>query len=154
MLALQLLCCCVLLEYSVVMPLMVSYSLKPLDQKLRCERRQVDITVKWNTTGWLSWLQTAKSALLHKVTRLPLLLAQLLGDSFPDDAVQTVLSLSSGEAAARTPTKVTYFGCTQDTCFKFQQMHETREGMCGDSSKITPSWPGESIFYLLADSIT
>ena len=52
-------------------------------------------------------------ARLFKVTRLPLLLAQLLGDSFPEDAVQTVLSLSSGEAAAPVPAKVTRFGSRQ-----------------------------------------
>ena len=53
-------------------------------------------------------------AQLFKVTRLPLLLAQLLGDSFPEDAVQTVLSLSSGEAAAPVPAKVTRFGSKWD----------------------------------------
>ncbi|CAE7265732.1 ANKRD19P [Symbiodinium sp. CCMP2592] len=40
------------------------------------------------------------------VTRLPLLLAQLLGDSFPADAAQTVLGLGSGEAAPSVPARV------------------------------------------------
>jgi len=42
-----------------------------------------------------------------EVTRLPLLLAQLLGDSFPSDAAQTVLGLGSGEAAPSAPARVT-----------------------------------------------
>lgn len=58
-------------------------------------------------------------ARLFKVTRLPLLLAQILGDSFPEDAVQTVLSLSSGEAAAPVPAKVTRFGSIQNLRGKF-----------------------------------
>ena len=47
----------------------------------------------------------------NKVNRLPLLLAQALGDSFPEDAAQTVLTLSAGAAPAeaRVPTKVTLF---------------------------------------------
>ncbi|CAE7375778.1 EGY1 [Symbiodinium pilosum] len=41
-----------------------------------------------------------------EVTRLPLFLAQLLGDSFPADAAQTVLGLGSGEAAPSQPALV------------------------------------------------
>ncbi|CAE7318848.1 EGY1 [Symbiodinium natans] len=41
-----------------------------------------------------------------EVTRLPLFLAQLLGDSFPADAAETVLGLGSGEAAPSAPARV------------------------------------------------
>eukprot|EP00419_Tripos_fusus_P009323 CAMPEP_0172666752 /NCGR_PEP_ID=MMETSP1074-20121228/8002_1 /TAXON_ID=2916 /ORGANISM="Ceratium fusus, Strain PA161109" /LENGTH=216 /DNA_ID=CAMNT_0013483173 /DNA_START=89 /DNA_END=737 /DNA_ORIENTATION=- len=48
----------------------------------------------------------SQGLMLIEVTRLPLLLAQALGDSFPADGAQTVLSLSGGQAAPSAPPMV------------------------------------------------
>ncbi|CAK9047744.1 Probable zinc metalloprotease EGY1 [Durusdinium trenchii] len=80
-------------------------------------RTEIDVTLAGSYAGLCGALalcllgvlrgDASDGLLLVEVTRLPLLLAQALGDSFPDDAVRTVLSLSSGEAAASAPAKVT-----------------------------------------------